>query len=59
MKQTKPVPPAAALINQIEADEAQYAEMRRQQEETKLGQFYLYDPYNPSDYDEDHAPPDR
>lgn len=46
----------AALINQIEADEAQYAEMRRQQEETKLGQFYLYDPYNPSDYDREHAP---
>lgn len=46
----------AALINQIEADEAQYADMRRQQEETKLGQFYLYDPYTPSDYDEDHAP---
>ena len=46
----------AALINQIETDEAQYADMRRQQEETKLGQFYLYDPYNPSDYDEDHAP---
>ena len=30
--------------------------MRRQQEETKLGQFYLYDPYNPSDYDREHAP---
>lgn len=46
----------AALINQIKADEALYADMRRQQEETKLGQFYLYDPYNPSDYDREHAP---
>ena len=46
----------AALQSLHETDEAQYADMRRQQEETKLGQFYLYDPYNPSDYDEDHAP---
>lgn len=47
---------SAALISQIEADEVLYADMRRQQEDVKLGQFYLYDPYNPSDYDRDHAP---
>lgn len=45
------------LINNITDQEAKAAADRLDKEKVKAGQFYGYDPYNPSDFDEENRPP--
>ncbi|WP_370762722.1 hypothetical protein [Megamonas funiformis] len=47
----------AQLINNITNQEAKAAADRLDKEKVKAGQFYGYDPYNPSDFDEENRPP--
>lgn len=47
----------AQLINNITNQEVKAAADRLDKEKVKAGQFYGYDPYNPSDFDEENRPP--